>query len=285
MIFAQRNSLAISQRHVDCYGQTMSSFPLPRAASVVTHTRPQPDHFCWSFRFWEPHRNGGPGSEGKGSAAITAKNMYDPIDGSYAGPNTRLGLGIVCEYSLARSLYAEFLKIFRELGDRTGAAWTLNHQGDAARMEGDATAARALYEEGLIAFRELGDRWGIASSLADLGNLACDQEAYARAHLMYSESIKLFQELEHKRGIARLLECFVSSAAAQSKAERALRLAGAASALRQAIGAPLPPSEQGKLEKDLKLARNLLENSAGATAWTEGWVTPVEKAIQDCVEI
>lgn len=188
------------------------------------------------------------------------------------------------EYAPARSLYAESLTIFRELGDRTGAAWSLNHQGDAARAQGEAAAARSLYEESLMTFRELGDRWGIASSLADLGSLACDQRDYVVAHSLYSESIKIFQELEHKRGIARLLECFASSAAAQLKPERALRLAGAASALRQSLGAPLSASEQAKLETNLEAARNSLANSAGAAAWMEGWVIPVEKAIEDALK-
>jgi hypothetical protein len=29
--------------------------------------------------------------------AITSKNMYDPIEGPYAGPNTRLGFGRCCD--------------------------------------------------------------------------------------------------------------------------------------------------------------------------------------------
>jgi uncharacterized damage-inducible protein DinB len=32
----------------------------------------------------------------KSLTAITAKNMFDPIEGPYAGPNTRLGLAEVC---------------------------------------------------------------------------------------------------------------------------------------------------------------------------------------------
>lgn len=32
---------------------------------------------------------------------ITVKNMYDPIDGPYAGPNTRLGLAGVCIWHVA----------------------------------------------------------------------------------------------------------------------------------------------------------------------------------------
>ena len=98
---------------------------------------------------------------------------------------------------------------------------------------------------------------------------------------VYRESLRIFQELEHKRGIARLLECFACSAAAQLQAERSLRLAGAAAALRQNIGAPLTPAEQAKLEAILEPARQALTNTAGATAWLEGWDMPVEKAIEE----
>jgi predicted ATPase len=185
------------------------------------------------------------------------------------------------DYAKARSLYEEGLAIFREVNDRTGIAWTLNHQGDVARDQGDSVAARSLYEQSLTSFRELNDRWGIAGSLADLGNLAREQGDYRSADSLYRESLRVFQELEHKRGIARLLESFACSAAAQAEAERALRLAGAAAALRQSIGAPLTPVEQAKLERALKSARRASTTATERTAWLEGWVMPVEKAIED----
>jgi predicted ATPase/serine/threonine protein kinase len=185
------------------------------------------------------------------------------------------------DYDRARSLYAECLAIFQRLGDRTGVAWSLNYQGDVARDQGDSAGAQALYEQGLVIFRELGDRWGIAGTLADLGGLAREQRDYPRVHSLYRESIKIFQELEHKRGIARLLECFACSAAAQLHAERSLRLAGAAAALRQNIGAPLTPAEQAKLEASLHLARQALSNTVGVAAWLEGWTLPVEKIVEE----
>lgn len=37
----------------------------------------------------------------KSLSAITTKNMYDPIEGPYAGPNTRLGLAEVCIWHTA----------------------------------------------------------------------------------------------------------------------------------------------------------------------------------------
>jgi hypothetical protein len=88
--------------------------------------------------------------------------------------------------------------------------------------------------------------------------------------------------LDHKRGVARLLEYFAISAAAQRGAECSLRLAGAASALRQNIGAPLTPAEQAKLEASLCLARQALTRTVGA-AWAEGRALSLEKAIAEAL--
>jgi predicted ATPase len=185
------------------------------------------------------------------------------------------------EYELARSLCAECRAIFEGHGDRTGAAWSLNNEGDIARDQGDSAAARALFEQALAIFRELGDRWGIAGTLADLGNLAREQQNCGAALSLYRESLKTFQQLDHKRGIARLLECCACSAVVQFQPERSLRLAGAAAALRQNIGAPLTSAEQAKLEAILEPARQALANTASATAWLEGWNTPLDRAIEE----
>jgi len=185
------------------------------------------------------------------------------------------------DFARARGLHAECLSIFTGLGDRAGVAWSLNSQGDVARDEGDFAGAQMLYEQGLAIFRALGDYWGIAGTLNDLGNLAREQRQAATAHSLYRESLKVFQALEHKRGIARLLECFACLATAESEPERSLRLAGAAAALRQNIGAPLTPAEQAKLEALLEPARQALSNTRSATAWLDGWSMPVERAIEE----
>jgi predicted ATPase len=185
------------------------------------------------------------------------------------------------DFERARSLYSECLGIFRNLGDLTGLAWSLNYQGDVAREQGDSEAAQALYEKSLAIFREAGDRWGIAGTLADLGNLLREVRSYPRTLELYRESLRLFQVLNHKRGIARLLECFAITGAAQCHAERSLRLAGAAAALRRGIGVPLTKAEQAKLEASLDAARRLLSNAAGASAWLEGWNMSFQKVVEE----
>jgi predicted ATPase len=183
------------------------------------------------------------------------------------------------DYARARSLYQECEASFAELGDRSGVAWSLDYQGDVARELGETETARALYEQSLSIFRALGDSWGIAGTLADLGNLAFERNNHSEARILFGESLQIFQALESKRGIARLLECFACSAAAEHRPERSLRLAGAAAALRETVGAPPTPAERDRLEKNLEAARQAVNHTTGATSWMEGWAMPVEKAI------
>jgi len=51
----------------------------------------------------------------KSLVAITAQNMYDPIEGPYAGPNTRLGLGLVSVWHVADH-YGQAVIYLRENG-------------------------------------------------------------------------------------------------------------------------------------------------------------------------
>ncbi len=209
------------------------------------------------------------------------KDLGDSGDTARALSNLANVTKLQGDYALASSLYGECLTMFRKAGDEAGVAWTLNYQGDIAREKTDLVAARLFFEQSLAAFRELRDGWGIATTLADLASLSCDLGNDAEARRLYGESIQMFQELGHKRGIARALECLAVSAAAQSKAEQSLHLAGAAAALRQRLGAPIAPTEQPRLEKALEFARRTLGSAAGLTAWMEGWAMPVEQAVRE----
>jgi hypothetical protein len=184
------------------------------------------------------------------------------------------------DYQHAGELYEQCQIIFGELQDRSGIAWVFNHQADLLREQGDLSAARSFYECGIAAFREADDRWGIARSLSDLGNLTREQGDIAASEALHRESLTVFQELGHKRGQARELESIAALAAARSDPGRALRLAGAAAALRQTIGAPLTIVEQTKLEQCLEPARKQLSATAARAAWLEGWVMPVEMVVK-----
>jgi tetratricopeptide (TPR) repeat protein len=175
-------------------------------------------------------------------------------------------------------------RIFEELGDHSGAAWSLNQQGDIAHAEGEVASARDLYQHALSAFREAGDRWGIARSLTDLAQIACDERDHVRAHTAYREALALFVKLGHKRGIARALEGFACLALAQGDPARALAITASAAHLRQWIGAPLMSSEQSKLEDKLQPASISLNDAESKTAYARGWAMSLDNAIKYALE-
>src|SRR5262249_52765180 len=66
-----------------------------------------------------------------------------------------------------------------------------------------------------------------------------------------AEALTTYREAGDRQGIARRLEGSARLASAGSTAVRALRLGGAAAALRTAVGAPLPPAEPRSLDRHL----------------------------------
>jgi predicted ATPase/DNA-binding winged helix-turn-helix (wHTH) protein len=188
------------------------------------------------------------------------------------------------DYSRARWALHEATNIFEELGDQSGAAWSINQLGDIAREQGDVVAARRHYQHALSAFREAADPWGSARSLTDLAYIDCEQGDHLAAHAACREALKIFAGLGHRRGMARALEGSAYLALAQAHAERALKLAAAASHLRQLIRAPLHQAEQSRLDQTLVPAWEALSQAEGKRAWEEGSAMSLEQAIEYSLE-
>lgn len=106
------------------------------------------------------------------------------------------------DYTTARALFEESLRLWREMGNKRGIASTLNDLGWMAWRQGDYAVARALSAEGLALWQDLGERQGIATALTNLGWIAQHQSDYAAAQSLFEESLALRRILEDKRGVA-----------------------------------------------------------------------------------
>jgi predicted ATPase/serine/threonine protein kinase len=181
--------------------------------------------------------------------------------------------------ALAR--YDEALGIFRQLGDDQGVAWTLRHQGDIARDQCDFELGESLYLQSLAVFRNLADEWSAGSLLTDLGGLALSHGEVSRGIDFFRQATDAFQQHGgHRRGLARVLEGFALAASLDGDAQRAIRLAGAAAALRNALGTPLTPAEQRQVTSGLEIAHAQLSPAARSQAWGEGWTMTLDQAIE-----
>ncbi|MFQ5927164.1 MAG: tetratricopeptide repeat protein [Terriglobia bacterium] len=192
-------------------------------------------------------------------------------------------LGLVArdrgEYDTAGRLLEESLANAREIGDRLGIAWPLTNLGLVACYHGDHAKAQVLLEEALVIWRELGDRQNIANSLNNLGIVATALGDYAVAHARFTESLGLLRKTGDKRGIAFVLEGFSLLATSEDQPERGLRLAGAAAALRETLGAASPPAWQLECERSLRTAREALSHEAALSAQAGGETMTLEEAI------
>lgn len=158
------------------------------------------------------------------------------------------------DFARSRHLHEQALGLRRELGDRWAIANSLNNLALVCRDQGDLVTARALLEESVTLNRQVGDRWAIANSLSSLGDVALDQRDFARGRACLTESLAINRELDDRRAIAFLFEYFGKLAALEGHAGRALRLVGAAAALREVIGTPLSPAETAQQERLLDVA-------------------------------
>src|SRR5262249_34525659 len=104
------------------------------------------------------------------------------------------------------------------------------------------------------------------------------------ARALFQESLTIHREAGGKPRIVTDLEGLAAVAVAQAQPERAARLFGAAEALREAMGAPLPPADRPEHARAVASARTALGDEAFAAAWVEGRALSMEAAITYALE-
>jgi non-specific serine/threonine protein kinase len=152
-----------------------------------------------------------------------------------------------------------------------------------ARVRGDGATARPRYEACLATFRALGERPTVALVLDGLGEVAIAGGDFAAARERFAESLALYREMGSPRGVGIALSGFAALAAAEWRAERAVRLAGAATAMHEAGGDALEPIRRRGSEGWLAEARRALGEAGAAAAWAAGRAMPPEAAVADAL--
>jgi predicted ATPase/transcriptional regulator with XRE-family HTH domain len=174
----------------------------------------------------------------------------------------------------------ESLRLLRATGDHWGIAYALLWLGDTRFRMGDTDRAATSWEESLRLTQELGDSYLIAWSLGGLADVMRLRADYNRATGMFRESLSLYLSSGSKFGPPFSLEALGLVATALGDAKRAARLWGAASAWREAINQPLPPTYQRDYAASVTQARTQLGEEVYASAWSEGHAMSPEEAIE-----
>ena len=183
------------------------------------------------------------------------------------------------DFSRARHFYEQGLEIRERSAQRADQAISLGALGHVALALGEHAQARDYYARALAIGRELGQHKDVANLLYRLGETAVEQGAVPEARKHYRESLALAQKLGDRQRVAFALEGFASVAAVERRPSRAVALAGAAAALRNAIRSPLSDSDGVWFERRLVAARAALGHEA-ARWFDHGFGLPVSEAVR-----
>jgi tetratricopeptide (TPR) repeat protein len=195
------------------------------------------------------------------------------------------------DYGRARAAFSECLPAFSAFGWRSEVAATLVRLADVAHSMGDSEEAVERSAEALALYCQLGDQWLPAVALVHsrLATLALERSDWMVAELHVTESLRIAQDSVPERvlpfGEAPLpdaLEVRAVLAAVRNEPLRALRLGGAAAAVRTQLHQPLTASAEVMLEQRLAPARLALTAEEQAQAWAEGQRMSSDAAIAVC---
>ena len=157
-----------------------------------------------------------------------------------AGPSTYLGVVQLQtgDYPAATAGLTQALQLFRDLSDRQGQAWALNHLGMVQQLTGDYPAATASLTEALQLFRELGERPGEAEALINLGELLFQSSAYPEACGCFTDALSIARDINAPVQEARALEGIGQSQIREGNPGQGTEHLRQALAIYRRIGAP-----------------------------------------------
>jgi DNA-binding CsgD family transcriptional regulator/tetratricopeptide (TPR) repeat protein len=189
------------------------------------------------------------------------------------------------DWETARFSLEESLKVGRQSGDEHGVALTRSYLGIMAVLKGEHDSARANLEESLEVLRRSGELPEVKVCAFYRGLLACDEGDYATARARFAETVEDAPLLRtYRYAVPWVLQGYAKLATGEGHHARALRLAGAAVALNQALGQSVGPASKAYFRRGLEPAWQALGERGGTAAFEEGRAMSFDVALAYALE-
>jgi predicted ATPase/class 3 adenylate cyclase len=215
-----------------------------------------------------------------GDALAIERELGDPSRLAEALYNQSFALGAAGDVEEATKNLLESVDLFRASGNEHGVARGLTTLVMGEAQAGNWEGAISKLEESVGIWRRLGDRLQLAFALIWLAFACGRARRWREARSAALEALDLFRASGNPTGIALAFRDLAFIANWEGYAEDALRLAGAAEALREQLGGGPPPGFGGMLQGDpVADARQQLPEDVAQLRWDEGLKMGVEDAL------
>ena len=247
-------------------------------------------------------------------AALTATGQGEP-----ARADGLLGLARLCfwqgDYAAARESCERCVELRRKQGDPVGAGWALTLLGSVHAYAGEYESAGACFElvldgpddgllrlEALVGLGEMlilsGDPAAALATLQEVVGLERGPEAprgraalfsglallfggdASGARMQLDRSVEVFIRLRNRYGAGAALDALAYLAVVDCDPVRALRLAGAASAIRESTRSQLAPRWRELLQTVVLDPARAAAGDAADAAWAEGRAMTFDHALR-----
>jgi predicted ATPase/class 3 adenylate cyclase len=179
----------------------------------------------------------------------------------------------------ARSVLEESAAIAREIGSDYRLAGALTNLGQVESEAGHLDRAAQVLHEALAIDRTQGDLWGVVLDRHSLAVVSLRAGRIEEAHEMLSATFDYVASSGDTGTLNAALELAACVAAGRGDGPRSARLAGAAEALREQAGTPIPDPDAALLERFLAPVRATWERSAWDAELAAGRALSQEQAI------
>ena len=190
--------------------------------------------------------------------------IYSSMDG------IAMMAGMNGDYARAAELLEKVLVYRKKTGDPVALMTTLNNFALATRLLGDAPRAILLYEEAIEISRKEGIKPSLARALNGLAEIHAKAGDYQKAFSLLRDSILIRHQLSDLKGLVASLSSIAFFAEKQGDKFLAAKLEGAASRIREEIGAPIEPGKQADSDALLHRLRMDLGEERFQSAWGDG---------------
>jgi hypothetical protein len=153
-----------------------------------------------------------------------------------------------------------------------------------AYYERDAEGAAELLGESLALAREGIYKPEVTRSLIALARVRRIRGDIVQATEMILEALDLSSKYGRKLGVAIALEELGAVCTAQRDAARAVMLLSVAHALRERLGAPLPPVDRTAHDSAVAVCRTQLGETAFAAIWADASTRHFQEVVQELLK-
>ncbi len=174
---------------------------------------------------------------------------------------------------------AKFNDLRREAPVSIQAGMSLMGLGRSESEHGNYKDAISFFEDALDIFNQLRIKNFQIAVKSQLGHIDRYTGDLAKAKSIYRETIPGWQDIGNRGAIAHELESFAAIAILEEDLPRALKLLGAAEALRERSNSPMTDFERGEYDQMVAQVRSLVDKEESDLLWAEGRSLTMEQAI------